>query len=252
MKKDQDFKTEDYKDIKKMQESIVENSDEFTKLGLSKLSGNNKSVIFEKERLIKEIESKGKAQCNCCNSILTDLEKIKKYNPKDLKVLNSNCSVEANRIKKTVDKDTSTVCNCCGSELSLKKHELDWKKALCLVEIVKFFRHSPEAQEGQYYTKDHFFGKDQGEYAEIFKDWEDLYLYDLINRMPTHPTKIVYKDGWFGLTDNGTKFVQREVGVPKTAYTYNGEISSYDSDFTTIEKLLEEVNLNYDEIIKID
>ena len=69
--------------------------------------------------------------------------------------------------------------------------------------------------------------------------------------MPTHPTKVIYKDGYFGITENGIKFAQREIGVPKTAYSYNGEIESYESDFTTIEKIINDAGLNYDELIKI-
>ena len=38
--------------------------------------------------------------------------------------------------------------------------------------------------------------------------------------MPTSPTEVIYKKGWWGITENGIKFIQKEIGLPKYAEVY--------------------------------
>ena len=56
----------------------------------------------------------------------------------------------------------------------------------------------------------------------------------------------------YALTENGIKFAQREIGVPKHCFVYNGEVDSHTTDFVTIDEILKSVNINYDELIGID
>ena len=237
-----EVKTSNYDDVRKMQNAIAENSEMFEKVGLAKLVGSNKSIEFERKRLKEEIKKNGIAQCGACNQKLTLLNEIPVLGYRTLKN-------EANRIKETAKK--GTVCQCCGSEAKLITHTLDFKKAISLLEIIKFYRHNEKAEQNNYYTKEEFFEGVLDEYSELFEGFETLHLWDLIARMPTHPTKVIYKEGYYGITENGIKFAQREVGVPKTAYSYNGEIESYESDFITIEKIINDAGLNYDELIKV-
>ena len=239
-------KTSNYEDVKKMQDAIVKHGKGFEKLGLSKLVGSKLKLHEERERLEKELAENGISQCSACNQELT------KLNPSAIPFetdLTKSCFKEARRIKDAAKK--GTVCRACGSEAKLITHTLDLNKAIALIQVVKFFRHHPDADQEKYYTKEDYFGAFPDEYKELFENWEELYLYDLIARMPTHPEKVIYKAGYFGITENGIKFVQREIGVPKTAYSYNGETDSYESDFVTLDKLLEEAGLDYDELMKV-
>lgn len=235
-------KTSDYNDVKKMQEAIAKNSDSFEKLGLAKLVGTMDSIKTERARLTKELRQIGVVQCVACNQTITSTCLIKTDESK-------SCSYEAHRIKKNAKK--GTVCQCCGNPAKVLTHKLDFKKAIALLEIIKFYRHSEKAEQEKYYSKDEFFEGILEEYGELFEGYEELHYWDLLSRMPTHPTKVIYKEGYFGITENGIKFAQREVGVPQTAYSYNGEIEGYESDFITIEKIINDAGLDYEELIKV-
>ena len=240
--KNKEVSTSNYDDVRKMQKAITDNSESFEKVGLAKLVGSNKLISFERKRLKEVLQLKGVAQCGACNQNITSLNEVPTLGSRTLKN-------EANRIKEMAKK--GTVCECCGSEAKLITHKLDFKKAIALLEIVKFFRHSEKADQDKYYTKEDFFEGALEEYGELFEDFETMHLWDLISRMPTHPTKVIYKDGYFGITENGIKFAQREIGVPQTAYSYNGEIESYESDFVTIEKIINDAGLQYEQLIKV-
>ncbi len=235
--------TNDYKDVKAMQDAIVKNSTEFEKLGLAKLKGSGTFIVDERSRLINEIKNNNVAQCDACNQIISSVKDVPV-------ILNVRTFKEAERIQKEAKDGTN--CQCCGNEAKVISLKLDVKKAIALIEIVKFYRHNPDADISKYYTKEDFFGVHLPEFEEIFEDFEQLHHWDLISRMPTRPDKVVYKDGWYGITENGIKFVQREIGVPKTVHTYNGETDSFDSDFITIEEILNHDELNYDELIKVE
>ena len=44
MEKNKEFKTENYSDVKKMQDAIIKNSTEFEKVGLGKIVGSNITI----------------------------------------------------------------------------------------------------------------------------------------------------------------------------------------------------------------
>ena len=243
MEKNEEYKTSNYDDVKKVQDAILKNSSQFEKLGLDKLVGCKSKIHEETQRLKSVLSEFGIAQCNACNQEIKQIVEVPNID------VDKTCFKEAQRIKKNAKKGTQ--CRACGSEAKLITHTLDLNKVISLVEIVKFFRHHPDAKQELYYTSKDYFAGLTDEYADLFNTWDELYLWDLTARMPTHPTKVIYKNGYYGITENGIKFVQREIGVPKTAYSYNGEIDSYESDFVTIDKILEDANLEYDELIKV-
>ena len=39
--------------------------------------------------------------------------------------------------------------------------------------------------------------------------------------MPTSPNKIIYKKGYYGITDMTREFIQKEIALPKFAYVVN-------------------------------
>ena len=243
---DKEAKTSDYNDVKAMQDAILKHGKGFERLGLAKLVGSKLKLHEERDRLEKEVAKNGIAQFSACNQEVTKLN----YSSIPFETdLTKSCFKEAKRIKDNAKK--GTVCRACGSEAKVITHTLDFQKIVSLIEIVKFFRHHPDADVDKYYTKEDFFSGSLEEYGDLFKGFEQLHFWDLIARMPTHPTKVIYKEGYFGITDNGIKFVQREIGVPQTAYSYNGEIESYESDFITLDDILTKVGLDYDDLIKV-
>lgn len=244
MEERKEYSTENYDDVKKMQDAIVENSTEFVKLGRSALRGSNKPIIEEKERLVAEINEHGSAQCDACSQEVTKVTSNNDYD-------NKKTYKEAERIKKEANE--GTVCRCCGSICKVETHKLDFKSALAMIEILKFYRHNPNADENGYYTSKDFFAHIDDEYKELFEDVVDeLHYWSLLMRMPTRPDKVVYKKGWYGITEEGIKFAQLEIGIPRTCYSYNGENDGFESDFVTAEDLLKEVDLDYNELIKVE
>ena len=70
--------------------------------------------------------------------------------------------------------------------------------------------------------------------------------------MPTHPTKIIYKKGYWGLTENGVAFCQKEIAMPKYALVYNDfPYEHITSSYVMIDEILKDENLDYNELIKI-
>ena len=59
------------------------------------------------------------------------------------------------------------------------------------------------------------------EYPHITRNFKQLVYWDLIAPMPTSPSEVIYKKGWYGITENGIAFVQQEIGLPKYAFVHN-------------------------------
>jgi hypothetical protein len=58
----------------------------------------------------------------------------------------------------------------------------------------------------------------------VLGNFTKLKYWDIIAPMPIGKKvngKIVHKKGYFALTENGVKFAQREIGLPKYAFVYN-------------------------------
>ena len=136
----------------------------------------------------------------------------------------------------------------------LSKRELTPDLCIALIYIYKFYRHNENAVLGQYYTRKDFFADLIGvkEYNNIVNNYTKLKWWGLIEPMPTHPTKVIYKKGWWTITENAIGFVQRELGMPKYALIHNDHAYEHiTNDYVMIEDALKEVNINYDEIIII-
>ena len=53
----------------------------------------------------------------------------------------------------------------------------------------------------------------------------------------------------YRLSENGIKFCQREIGVPSTAVLYNGKVIAHILTGVTLEQILEEYGVVYDELV---
>ena len=119
-----------------------------------------------------------------------------------------------------------------------KKKKLVLNANLCisLLWVYKYYRHHELAKKEDYYTKKDFFfdliGTDN-EY--IIKNYTQLKHWDLLAPMPTHPTKIIYKRGWWGITEFGNmKFNDKncafkETSKPSIAFGKNNPYKAYES-----------------------
>ena len=62
--------------------------------------------------------------------------------------------------------------------------------------------------------------------------------------MPTSSTEVKYKKGWYGITDNGMKFIQKEIGLPKYAFVYNKQAHEHQTNpYYMITDLIETEDL---------
>ena len=69
--------------------------------------------------------------------------------------------------------------------------------------------------------------------------------------MPTSPTEIIYKKGYWGISENALAFCQKEIGMPKYAYVYNGFAYEHKPYPVMIEEVLSEAGIQYKELILI-
>ena len=141
---------------------------------------------------------------------------------------------EVDRIKIEAEKPKGTICACCGNKVKLYRRTINYDMAICILYMLKFYRYSEKAQEYQYYTKKDFFSElilSGNEY--VLENFTKLKYWDIIAPMPTGKKrngKIVYKKGYFALTENGVKFAQREIGLPKYAFVYNDQVNHHSTN----------------------
>jgi len=189
------------------------------------------------------------------DSLIKNSGQYKKYGFSQLQASQTALLIdEINRLKKEAKTSKGAICGCCGQKAKLYKRELTPNMCISLLYMLKFYRHSPDAVDFQYYTKEDFFGKDivNDKSNKLLIDFDKLKFWDLITPMPTHPDKVVIKKGYYSLSENGIKFAQRELGIPKHCFVYNGEVDSHTTEFITIDDVLKASGFDYNEIIKID
>jgi hypothetical protein len=138
-----------------------------------------------------------------------------------------------------------------GSQKGVKKKlVLNVNLCLSLIWVYKYYRYCESANKNDYYTKKDFFFDIIGtDYEYIIKNFTQLRHWDLLAPMPTHPTEIKYKKGWWGITDFGIKFCQREIAMPKYAIVQDGMAVGHITKPVMIDELLEKKGYNYDDLI---
>jgi hypothetical protein len=134
-----------------------------------------------------------------------------------------------------------------------RKLLLSGNLCIALLWIYKFYRHNEFADKEKYYTKNEFFFDTLGtsDYEKIFSKYTQLKHWDLIAPMPTHPTEVKYKKGYWGITEFGIKFCQREVAMPKYAIVQNDIATKHITNPIMIDDALKEIGLDYDDLINL-
>jgi hypothetical protein len=111
-------------------------------------------------------------------------------------------------------------------DAKLKRLTLTKDLAYCLVFVYRYYAFHPKAEFGQYYRKEDLFaelkqnvGKELAD--KITRSYRRLKHWDLLVPMPISSTQVIYKKGWWGITEFGAKFIQKDIGLPKYAEVYN-------------------------------
>lgn len=138
-----------------------------------------------------------------------------------------------------------------GSQTGVKKKlVLNVNLCISLLWVYKYYRYCESANKNDYYTKkDFFFDVIGTDYEYIIKNYTQLRHWDLLAPMPTHPTEIKYKKGWWGITEFGIKFCQREIAMPKYAIVQDGMAVGHITKPVMIDELLEKKGYNYNDLI---
>ena len=99
------------------------------------------------------------------------------------------------------------------------RKQLTTNLALCLIFVYKHYRYGVNVKDTDYFPKKTLlqYLKD---FPNITRNFHYLKYWDLITQMPTSPNEVIYKKGWYGLTENGVAFIQKEIGMPKNAFIY--------------------------------
>ena len=161
---------------------------------------------------------------------------------------------EIDRIKKEAKTNKGAICGCCGQKVKMYRRTITAEMCVALILVYKYYRHHPNADTSKYYTKEEFFMQiiDDKDTSYIINDFTKLKYWDLLAPMPTHPDKVIYKKGHWGLTDNGAKFVQREIAMPKYALVYNDMVDSHITEPVMIDEILSEAGFDYTELLKVE
>jgi len=128
------------------------------------------------------------------------------------------------------------------------KRRLTRKMCLCLVFIYKHYRYGENVCETDYFPKKVLL-QYLINFPQITKSFTDLIYWDLIAPMPTSSSEVKYKRGWYCITENGMKFIQKEIGLPKYAFVYNKKAYEHQTNpYFMINDLIDNEDLN--ELIK--
>jgi len=162
--------------------------------------------------------------------------------PSELKI------VQDKLISESPDKYTK------GSQVGIKKKiVLNSNLCISLLWVYKYYRHNEFANKTDYYTKqDFFFDLIGTENEYVIKNYTQLKHWDLLAPMPTHPTEIKHKKGWWSITELAIKFCQREVAMPKYAIVQSGVAVEHITEPVMIDDILDEAGLNYEDLINIE
>lgn len=123
------------------------------------------------------------------------------------------------------------------------KRKLTRDLAICLVFVYKHYRYAENVKITDYFQKKTF-TQYLNEFPQITRNFKRLKYWDLITPMPTSPNEVIYKKGWYGITENGIAFIQKEIGLPKYAFVYNDFAYEHQTNpYLMITDLIEENEL---------
>lgn len=150
---------------------------------------------------------------------------------------------------KVKERARGTTCPHCGSVVRQYKRKLNVNMCIALIEVVKWYRHSPLQPD----TLDYFHVNDIfPEGSPLLIDFTKLAYWDLIEAKGKEVKgKFIREKGYFRISENGIKFVQREVAIPMTAVVFRSKVIAHILEpYDTIDGILEKSGVSYDEAIR--
>ncbi len=101
----------------------------------------------------------------------------------------------------------------------LKKKMLTKNLVSCLIFTYKHYKYS-DVKITDYFAKKNLLYY-LNDFPNITRNFHYLKYWDCIAQMPTSPNEVLYKKGWYGITENGIAFIQKEIALPKYALIHN-------------------------------
>jgi len=149
-------------------------------------------------------------------------------------------------------------CPCCGRVAKFYHRKLSAKLCLALIHVAKWYRYDEsQPDELTFFNIDDMFHHN----PQFKVDFQKLLYWDLIEhkgRIETRGKKnpkevFIVTPRMYRISENGIKFVQREIGIPITAIVYNGVVESHILfPVKTIDEILTEANISYDQVVDPD
>jgi hypothetical protein len=149
-------------------------------------------------------------------------------------------------------------CPCCGRVAKFYHRKLSAKLCLALIHVAKWYRYDEsQPDELTFFNIDDMFRHN----PQFKVDFQKLLYWDLIEHKGRIETKgkknpkevFIVTPKMYRISENGIKFVQREIGIPITAIVYNGVVESHILfPVKTIDEILTEAEISYDQVIDSD
>lgn len=157
--------------------------------------------------------------------------------------------------RKSIKSLRGKVCPCCGKVAKFYHRKLNAKLCLALIHVAKWYRHDEsQPDELTFFNIDDMFRNN----PQFKVDFQKLLYWDLIEhkgriekRGKKNPKDVfIVTPKMYRISENGIKFVQREIGIPITAIVYNGVVESHILfPVKTIDEILTDAQISYDEVI---
>ncbi len=167
-------------------------------------------------------------------------------------VLGVSTQQEAERLRLEAKSSKGAICACCGQKVKLYKFSLTANMVLALRIMFDYYNSkypNTDSENLPYNSLDSIFENIEiDQRKKLLSNFTRLKYWGLIAPMPTRPDKIVYKRGFFTITTNGVKFALLEAGLPKDVFVYNDSVDGHSNQFVTLDEVLAEVGINYNEI----
>ena len=117
--------------------------------------------------------------------------------------------------------DKGTKCPCCGQYVKLYARSINNGLAHFLCQLYKLNKHEDFVHINDIVEPLHYMSTSH---------YGTLKYWGLIEQQPNVDDSTKKHTGYWRLTDLGNKFVERQVSVPKYAYTYNSKLVEFSEE----------------------
>ena len=170
------------------------------------------------------------------------MEKVEEKSINDVNELND---IQNNLVEKS---DGKFLKSAKPKDAKYTRMELTRNLAICMLFVYKHYKFGDGVNQTDYFPK-RVLLQYLKQFPNITKNFSRLRHWDLIAPMPTSPTEVIYKKGWYGITENGIAWIQKEIAMPKYAFVWDGFAHEHKPIPTMITDLVKEDELN--ELLKI-